>query len=287
MVTGLGRCAVSSSHVPDPCAVVAGAFCKLQMVISWDMCQDCGLGGKCLVPTRVAGVGVLRAPGCLSLGGLPWAQLCSAFYPSCRCSWSLNQAPWVEGGTLWVRKDRTVSTSHISSPAAAGTASTWPGRAVPSPTASLGTGQGREWHWDSDKEGRAGQCCGGSEPLVETEQAVPCGSVLSGTERAVPWRGQRWEVPWGQCHGDGAGQCHGDKARRCHGVRTRQYHQGQCHGDRARQCREGQCYRDRTRQCHESQCHGHKAGSAVGTQQGQRHQGQCHGDRAGSAMGTE
>lgn len=45
------------------------------------------------------GVGVLRAPECVSLGELTWAQLCSAFYPSCS-SQSVNKTPWVEGGTL-------------------------------------------------------------------------------------------------------------------------------------------------------------------------------------------
>lgn len=49
LVTGLGRCTVSSSHALDRCAAVARAFCKLQMVISGQMCQGCGLGEKCLV----------------------------------------------------------------------------------------------------------------------------------------------------------------------------------------------------------------------------------------------
>lgn len=53
LVTGLGRCTVRSSHVLDPCAAVARAFCKLQMAISGQMCQGRGLGGKCLVFVRV------------------------------------------------------------------------------------------------------------------------------------------------------------------------------------------------------------------------------------------
>lgn len=61
-VTGLGRCTVSSSHMPEPLCSGGQSVCKIQNAL-----YLCYSGGGA------------KAPGCLSLGGLTWTQLCSAF----------------------------------------------------------------------------------------------------------------------------------------------------------------------------------------------------------------
>lgn len=83
------------------------------------------------------------------------------------------------------RKDKMVSTSHFTSPAAADTASTWPGQVALSPMTSTGTGQ---QVCDNGAVTRRAEkdSAVGSEMLVRTEQAVPLGSVPFATEQVGP-----------------------------------------------------------------------------------------------------
>lgn len=150
--------------------------------------------------------GCVKSPRAHVLGWINLGTALQCFLPSST----------VGGGRHSVRqrKDRRVSTSHFTSPAAADTASTWPGQVALSPMTSTGTGQ---------------QVCDNGAVTRRAEKDSAVGVRDVGEDRAG-------SVAWVSAIRDRAGRAIKANARQCH--------QDQWYGDSAGQCHQGQCYRD-------------------------------------------
>lgn len=169
--------------------------------------------------------GCVKSPRVHVLGWINLGTALQCFLPSST----------VGGGRHSVRqrKDRRVSTSHLTSPAAADTASTWPGQVALSPMTSTGTGQ---------------QVCDNGAVTRRAEKDSAVGVRDVGEDRAG-------SVAWVSAIRDRAGRAIKANARQCH--------QDQWYGDSAGQCHQGQCYRDSAERCHQASCRGDGAGSVI------------------------